>query len=101
MEEMRNEITAIMADYLVRLTKTTKRQDSAITNISNRLDGLVNHRESDPEDQNRPPDGRGRIVKVECPKFKGVGIEGWLFQAEEYFEYHEISDASKVRIADF
>lgn len=39
------------------------------------------------------------LMKVFCPKFDGTNPEGWIFLAEEYFDYHGISETSMVRIA--
>lgn len=38
-------------------------------------------------------------MKVFCLKFDEMQPEGWIFLAEEYFEYHGITEDSKVRIA--
>lgn len=38
---------------------------------------------------------------MDFPRFTGSDLEDWLFQAEEYFAFHNITDDSRVQIAGF
>lgn len=40
-----------------------------------------------------------RNIKLDLPKFAGDDLQGWLYQAEEYFAFHSIGDGAKIQIA--
>lgn len=102
-EDLERSVTSVMDEQIARVTDITRRQDQAISAIADRM------MEWDRQmkkwtDGRRDPDPRGgpsagQQIKVFCPKFNGNNPEGWIFLIEEYFAYHGISEASKVRIA--
>lgn len=38
---------------------------------------------------------------MDSPKFSGLGLEGWIYQEEEYFLFHIILDTAKLQISRF
>ncbi|XP_031120513.1 uncharacterized protein LOC116023654 [Ipomoea triloba] len=40
-------------------------------------------------------------IRLELPKFDGNDPCGWIFRVTEFFDYHEIPDAQRVRISAF
>ncbi|XP_038875910.1 uncharacterized protein LOC120068265 [Benincasa hispida] len=42
---------------------------------------------------------KGRYKKIEMPVFNGENPDAWIFQAERYFEMHELTDEEKIRVS--
>ena len=40
-------------------------------------------------------------VKLELPKFSGEGIRKWVFFAQQFFTYYNISEQDRITIADW
>lgn len=40
-------------------------------------------------------------VRLDCPRFDGSAAMDWLFAANRFFEYHQISDADRLHIVSF
>lgn len=40
-------------------------------------------------------------VKLDLPRFDSSDPHGWIFRAEEYFDFHEMPDDQRVRIVSF
>lgn len=90
-----------------------RRQDVAITNITDRLfklSGLVNglvkklqHSLGTSREANGVYSGHqtARGIKLDFPRFSSEYLEGWLFQVKEYFAFHDINDDSRIQIAGF
>lgn len=104
-EELEKTVTTVMDEQIARVSEITRCQDRVITATSDRLleisteikkmsDG-TRHRSFENHGGSSSSD---RLVKVFCLKFNGTQPEGWIFLAGEYFEYHGITEESKVRI---
>lgn len=42
-----------------------------------------------------------RSIRLDLSKFQGTDPKGLIFQAEEYFTFHNIIDDSRIQISDF
>ena len=40
-------------------------------------------------------------IKLEIPKFTGTDVLGWLFQVEQFFEFHEVQEEQRITICSF
>lgn len=40
-------------------------------------------------------------MKVDLIQFSGEDLQGWIYQAEAYFIYHNIADEARLQMADF
>lgn len=103
-DEIRLELTKLIADQTARVTEVACRQDVIISNIRDRLfelSGLVKKLQHSPG-TSREADGfygvhqTARGIKLDFPRFSSKDPEGWLFQAEEYFAFHDINDDSQI-----
>lgn len=48
-----------------------------------------------------PSTAATRSIKLDLPKFQGSDPNDWIFLAEEYFNFHEVGDDSRIQIAGF
>lgn len=112
-EEIRHEIGIALTDQTSRLTEATRRQDTSIAYLTERMADMT---EMMMEYQavmrgNRGLRGQGegdtaaqkatRAIKLDLPKFTGADPEDSIFEAEEYFIFHGILDDSRIQIAGF
>lgn len=103
LEDIREELGKVVTDQSSRLSK----QESAIANITDRMGDLTTMiREmqalmgiSHSADRSRKH--TSKQIKLDLPKFSWIDPEGWIFQAEEYFAFHGITDDSRIQIARF
>lgn len=113
LEEMRTSFGEMVADLQNRLTdcsnrltESTRRQDRANSALSDQVLELTRLiKGKSPSGSHHMPDGSvvklTKTVKLDMPKFSGEDVEGWLFQVEEYFDFHGIPEESKMRICGF
>lgn len=103
LEELREELGKIVTNH----TSWPSWQDMAIANM---LDRILDITSMLKEVQKSLGTSWGlesssqkasRSIKLDLSKFQGTNPEGWLFQAEEYFSFHDIEDDSRIQIADF
>lgn len=103
MEEIRNSLQELMAEQTARITEATRQQNLNIAEIRTEL--LKCLKGKSPQDHEPPGDvSNAKIswsIKVDMPRFTGEGVEGWLFQASEYFEFHGIGEESKIKLCSF
>lgn len=104
--ELEKTVISVMDEQIARVSDITRRQDRTIAELSERLlEMTIEMKKLAESNGKRTYDGGGssstneHLMKVFCPKFDGSNPEGWIFLAEEYFDYHGISESSKVRIA--
>lgn len=93
----------MVTDQSSRLTK----QETTIANISDRIRDLTammtEMQASMGISHNSGVAGQktSKQIKLDLPKFSGIDPDDWIFQAEEYFTFHEIWDDSRIQIAGF
>ncbi|OIT35344.1 hypothetical protein A4A49_58954 [Nicotiana attenuata] len=47
------------------------------------------------------PSMRHKPASVEMPRFSGANTEGWVFDAERYFDFYHISEDHRLSLASF
>lgn len=102
-EDVFDPIEEICEELGRAITSQTSRlsiQDTAIANISDCILDITSMLKDlqasiggqcSPESSNQ---AATRLIKLDLPKFQGSDPDGWIFQAEEYFSFHEIKDDS-------
>lgn len=105
-EDVRLSLGKAMAEHTGQVREITRRQDRALAAMSDQLLSLTNSvnrlsqsigSSSGPINQDGVSSLKG--VKVDLPRFSGEDLEGWIFQAEEYFNYHGVSDPARLQLA--
>lgn len=106
LENIRQELRAIIVGHMACQQKVTLRQNSTIAVIADRV--LKWSRDGDQGGSSRgqqPFSGDGsnvkRSIKLDFPCFASDDPEGWLYQTNEYFAFHGIGDDSRVQIVGF
>lgn len=94
-EDLERTVTMVMDNTSRAVSKISNRLFEISMEMWKLLDG-GGRRNFDPGDSLASAE---KMLKIFCPKFDGTKPEGWIFLTEEYFEYHDIKDGSKVRIA--
>lgn len=101
-EEVNQLVALIIESQIARVTEIALWQDGAISAIVNQLLQLSTGKNN--PSSSHSSDGSNqlattRAVKLEFPKFVGNDPKGWIFQEEEYFLFHRISDEAKPQVA--
>lgn len=96
---------------MTKLTATTQTDPlvQLITTLTQRIDSLTSEvaelktlNLSKPSSSSSGSSSGGPPkVRLDCPRFDGSAAMDWLFAANRFFEYHQISDADRLRIVSF
>lgn len=103
LEDIRAELGRAMTSQ----ASCISRQDTAISNIIDRIGNLTSMMKELQVSLGAPqgPESSGhnatRSIRLDLPRFQGPDPEGWIFQVEEYFQFHGITDDSRIQIAGF
>lgn len=104
LDDFRQALGAMVTEQMARQMEVTQQQNAAIAESVLKLtkDG---ERGGGPTldffTKGESSYVRRLLVKLDFPRFAGIDLEGWLYQVDEYFTYHDIGDESKVQIAGF
>lgn len=105
MEEIRGPLVAIVGEQNSRLTEVTKCHDGVMSSMFDKLCELKRMvRELQGGGSSRSGEGNSRSarpMKLDLTCFSGEDPQGWIYQAEAYFRYHDIADEARLQIADF
>lgn len=96
-------VAAIIGEQNDRLKETTKRQDLMMSRMSEELCELKNMLKNlHGVSHARPGEGSSKArLKLDLIRFSGEDPRGWIFQADEYFDYHEIREDARLQIVGF
>lgn len=107
------EVVASMRAQQETQQKYLEELVSQVSNLSVKIQTLIEAKELEPE--GRPP-GHGnynnnigneygglnmRLVKLEFPRFEGADPAGWIYRANQFFNYHNTQNQRKVLLASF
>jgi hypothetical protein len=115
MKEMTEAIAALNQKY-ERLSTSVQRMEAEYSN--GRTNGGVQGGAPPPPPHNHEPEynsGTGynheqrrgdssihtRALRPDFPRFDGGDPSGWLYRAEQFFEYHQTQATQQIRIASF
>lgn len=98
-------MVAIVGEQNSRLTEVSKHHDMVMSNMSNELCELRRIvKELQEGSTSRSGEGGARAqkpMKFHLAQFSGEDPQGWIYQAEAYFQYHGIADDTRLQIANF
>lgn len=103
LEDLWIELGKVVTNQTTRLL----RQDMAISNIVDRIGDLstmLKDLQSSLDGSRSTGSSRQsvtRSIRLDLLKFQGTNPEGWIFQVEEYFSFHGITDDSCIQIVGF
>lgn len=105
-EEIRAEIRRMAVNQTARIT----RQDTTIPNIVDSVGNLTAMMKELQSSLGRSGSSSEACdngqkatlsIRLDLPKFQGSDPEGWIFQADEYFSFHGVTDDSRIQIVGF
>lgn len=102
-----NDLRVELSNAIISQASRINHQDVALSNVIDWIGELTTMMKEVHLSLQSPraPDSSNhhatKSIRLDLPKFQGVDRDGWLFQAEEYFQFHGIADDSKIQIAGF
>ena len=103
-EDQLSSYGALLKEISLKLTNLEGRIDQGSRNRSGRMmDGPSskgNCREGE-TDSNLGHNQMLHVIKLVMPRFDGSDPLGWIFKAEQYFNFHDASDEQRLSISSF
>ena len=102
LEKQTNELAGHMDKVRTTLTVLTGRMDQLIIRTAQQNNP---HPTSAPilptPQQNLPPVLYPRLFKLDFPRFNGTNPSGWIFKANQFFDFHQTPQPQRMQIASF
>ncbi|KAL5761054.1 hypothetical protein ACOSQ2_019892 [Xanthoceras sorbifolium] len=95
--EFHNEINEILARHESSFDQVNAALQAILTELNPFTPGKFSHRPDQPYFNNRSH----HHLKLSFPKFNGEDLTGWVYKAEQYFDFKSIAMDQQVQLASF
>ena len=99
----RKTTTDRLEDAIARLTNSQANLNERYTNISDKVDSILDHLRLRDEHQNQTSvsntNGHRNTVKLDIPRFDGRDPMGWIFKMNQLFQYQHTPEEERITVA--
>lgn len=99
----RKTTTDRLEDAIARLTNSQANLTERYTDLSDRVDSILDHLRIRDAHQNQPssnnPNNHRNFVKLDIPRFDGRDPLGWIFKMNQLFQYQNTLEEERIIVA--
>jgi len=99
----RNTTTERLEDAIARLTNSQANLTEHYTDLSGRVDSILDHLRMRDAHQNQPSpsssNNHRNSVKLDIPCFDGHDPLGWIFKINQLFQYQNTPEEERITVA--